>query len=343
MLGVRRRIEAARAARRYVGGATAGADTRRLASLDAAVRQAVRGGGPILVGPWRGDLGYELLYWLPFLRGLVHRHPELRERLVAISRGGVASWYADVATTYADIFELLELDELRRHAGGDAVVGYKPKELDVLDRALLARAAERLGVRDPQVLEPALVSALMRLSKGDGAREALLRFAPIEPQHDVLGGLDLPDRFVAVRFYGNSPLPSTAETARAIDGVLAGLADRFPLVVLSHSLGVDPHRDIALPAGAHVVSIADRMEPRTNLTVQTAVIARADAFVGTYGGLSYLAPHVGTPAFSFYSLPSKVNPVYLRLARQAAAVLGQTYVAVDLADVSLRDLFAAVG
>jgi len=344
VLGVRRRIEAVRAGRRYVGGPAGGDDNRRLTALDGAVRSAVGGSGRILAGPWRGDLGYELLYWLPFLRGLVHRHPELRGRLVAISRGGVASWYADIATTYADIFELLELDELRRLAGRDAVVGFKPKELDALDRALLARAAEQLGIPEPGVLAPSLVSVLMRLSKaGAGsAGDAVLRFEPIEPPRDAQNGLDLPDRFVAVRFYANSPLPGTPETVRAIDGLMAGLAERFPLVVLSHSLGVDPHSDITLPAGAHVISIADRMEAHTNLAVQTAVIARATAFVGTYGGLSYLAPHVGTPAFAFYSLPAKMNPVYLRLARRAAAELDETYVALDVANTSLRELFAAL-
>ena len=32
------------------------------------------------------------------------------------------------------------------------------------------------------------------------------------------------------------------------------------------------------------------MTPETNLDVQTRIISAADAFVGTYGGFSYLAP-----------------------------------------------------
>ena len=43
------------------------------------------------------------------------------------------------------------------------------------------------------------------------------------------------------------------------------------------------------------------MTPATNLDVQTRIIAGADAYVGTYGGFSYVAPLVGTHALTFYS------------------------------------------
>lgn len=40
------------------------------------------------------------------------------------------------------------------------------------------------------------------------------------------------------------------------------------------------------------------MTPGTNLEIQTTVITRARAFVGTYGGLSYLSPLYGVPALA---------------------------------------------
>ena len=43
------------------------------------------------------------------------------------------------------------------------------------------------------------------------------------------------------------------------------------------------------------------MHPSTNLGVQTAIIANARAFVGTYGGYAYLAPFFGVHSTSFYS------------------------------------------
>ena len=48
------------------------------------------------------------------------------------------------------------------------------------------------------------------------------------------------------------------------------------------------------------------MSPRTNLDVQSKVIARARAFVGTHGGLSYLPPLYGVKSLSFYSDAARV-------------------------------------
>ena len=45
------------------------------------------------------------------------------------------------------------------------------------------------------------------------------------------------------------------------------------------------------------------MTPRNNLAVQTKVISGARAFIGTYGGLSYLAPFYGVNSLAFYSNP----------------------------------------
>src|SRR5688500_5075392 len=35
------------------------------AALQRALR-AMRGGGDVVVGPWTGEVGFELLYWIPF-------------------------------------------------------------------------------------------------------------------------------------------------------------------------------------------------------------------------------------------------------------------------------------
>ena len=43
------------------------------------------------------------------------------------------------------------------------------------------------------------------------------------------------------------------------------------------------------------------MTPATNLEIQTAVVAHARAFIGTYGGFAYLAPLCGVPATVFHS------------------------------------------
>ncbi len=51
------------------------------------------------------------------------------------------------------------------------------------------------------------------------------------------------------------------------------------------------------------------------------MIARARAFVGTYGGYSYLAPFCGVPSLAFYSEPTfKMH--HLQVAQHVFAQLG---------------------
>ena len=67
-----------------------------------------RGRHPIIAGPWLSEVGFEVLYWIPFLRWFEDRYRVDRERVIAVSRGGASSWYADVAGAYVDIFDHLD-------------------------------------------------------------------------------------------------------------------------------------------------------------------------------------------------------------------------------------------
>jgi hypothetical protein len=77
------------------------------------------------------------------------------------------------------------------------------------------------------------------------------------------------------------------------------------------------------------------MTPERNLEVQSAVIARADAFVGSYGGLSYLAPLFGVPSVAMYS-DRTFKSSHLDLANLVfeEAVPGTLFV-LDVADCAL--------
>jgi hypothetical protein len=63
------------------------------------------------------------------------------------------------------------------------------------------------------------------------------------------------------------------------------------------------------------------MRPEDNLALQTAAIGRASAFVGTYGGYSYLAPLCGVSSVAFYSRQS-FKQHHLELAHRAFQRLG---------------------
>ena len=76
------------------------------------------------------------------------------------------------------------------------------------------------------------------------------------------------------------------------------------MVLLNNDILVDDHRDFAPGPNPRIRVASADMQPATNLAVQTDVIRRARAFVGTYGGYSYLAPLCGVNAVAFHSRES---------------------------------------
>jgi hypothetical protein len=77
------------------------------------------------------------------------------------------------------------------------------------------------------------------------------------------------------------------------------------------------------------------MTPERNLAVQTAVLARARAFVGTYGGYSYLAPLCGVPSLAFFS-ERTFKAHHLHVAQRVFDRLGgPSLVPLNVTDLSL--------
>ena len=70
---------------------------------------------PIVVGPWQMEVGFELLYWIPYLRAELASLGIPKERVIAVSRGGVDSWYGDIADRYLDILDVMTLQRNSAH------------------------------------------------------------------------------------------------------------------------------------------------------------------------------------------------------------------------------------
>ncbi len=51
----------------------------------------------------------------------------------------------------------------------------------------------------------------------------------------------------------------------------------------------------------NIIQLAPHMAAVDNLAIQSSVIANAQAFVGTNGGLSFVPPFYGVPSLSFWS------------------------------------------
>lgn len=274
-----------------------------------AIREAVfrrldtvaRRRGPVIVGPWTGEVGFELLYWAPFVRWAVRKFRIDPARVTIVSRGGTASWYDIEGARYVDAFTIVSPDEFRAGTSGETK---KQRRLSAFDRRLLRAARSRVEGAGASLLHPALMYSLYmpywkRQEPVTWVTEAA-DFARVNtaPAHALEGRL--PDAYVAVRFYFSDCFPDTVPNRAAATGLVRSLSGEIPVVLIGAGLRVDDHQDFSL-AGANVVTIEDLMRPETNLAIQTAAIAGSRAFIGTYGGYSYLAPLCGVPTLAVYS------------------------------------------
>ena len=291
--------------------------------------------GPLLIGPWTGEVGFELLYWIPFVEWVRAQWNLAPARELVVSRGGVASWYGRDPSQYVDILSLFEPDDFRvavaeekrkhRRPGAfdervtDAVVSHRQyAEIDVLHPGLMYRAFA------PYWSDEAGYSLVSQFS-----RPRLLN----PPAEALPSGL--PSDYVAVRFYFSECFPATNENRAFARGVVSSLAERSLVVVLNPGFRVDEHSDWMPDVPGRIIGIADGMSPAQNLAVQSAVIARARSFVGTYGGYSYLAPLYKVPAVAFYSRQSfKLH--HLHAAQRAFSEIGAaTLLPIDVARAGL--------
>jgi hypothetical protein len=112
-------------------------------------------------------------------------------------------------------------------------------------------------------------------------------------------------------------------------------------VLLHTGLPVDDHEEVEPDGGRRVHRPLVGAPPADNLRLQSVVLAGASAFVGTYGGFSYLAATYGVPTLALASNPERFFPAHLELARRLAAAAGGPFALLDTAALDAVSLLAA--
>jgi hypothetical protein len=305
------------------------------------------GSRPLIVGPWTSEVGYEALYWVPFLRWAVDRYGVGPERVLVVSRGGTEPWYRGIAERYVDIFDLIDVDEFARQMAARRERGdQKQMTASPLDVELVRRASERAGVSDAVVWHPGLMFQLFRAFwHGDRALDFLLRHtdfrgmppagAPVPLGGDVRA---LPAEYAAVKFYTGPALPDTPANRATVYEAVRRLAARMPVVMLDTAWSIDEHRDYDCDGIPGVTTIRPSLDPRTNLGVQTSVIAGARQFLGTCGGLAWLAPLLGVDTLAVYD-----DDRYLAAHLYAARYVYRRSNAARFATLNIRALAGVTG
>ena len=305
------------------------------------LERAIEGSAPILAGPWLSEVGYEVLYWVPFLRWVkaAYRIPD--DRFVIMSRGGTGSWYRDLSPHYVEALDHVSPQELSARAAAGAL---KQRDVSELDRRLIERASTAAPAGAMNVLHPSLMFRWFAPFWSGHETLAFVerhtRHVRIEPP-DVSVPVKLPADYVAVKFYGARSLPDDPAVRLQLRAIVDGLSDRFPIVQLDTGLGLDDHTDVRLDAHDRVASIGGRLEARTNLAVQSRIIAGARMYVGTCGSLAWLAPMLGVPTVPVFTDAAFLH-AHLHLARRVyGRIGGGAFSPIDLA--GLVDAGLAIG
>jgi hypothetical protein len=296
------------------------------------IEAIVARGRTIVVGPWLSEVGFEALYWVPFLHRVQMAFRLEPSRLVAVSRGGVGSWYRGVADRYVEMWDDFDPAEFARRNAERGVV--KHYEMSPLDHEVLERVAARLGTREFDVLHPGLMYRLFTLywsgQRPMGFVDAHTRYTRMEPPVVIDPAL-LPREYVAVKFYAARSLPDTPAIRAHLRTLIDNLSDRLPVVLLDTGLVLeDDHADYAFAGTPRVIAAKRWMTPQNNLAVQTQIVGGARAFVGTCGSIAWLAPRLGVDTSALYVDPKWLHG-HLPVAMRAYHKLGAgRFATVDL-------------
>jgi hypothetical protein len=241
--------------------------------------------------------------------------------MVVVSRGGCGAWYRGIGSRYIDLFDYYTPEEFRQQSEQRITDRkLKPRTISEFDRDILKLVQQSLQIRDAELLHPMHMYRLFHeFWHRRGAVDVIEKFASFAP----LPSIDtsevasrLPDEYVAIRFHFNDAFPDTDANRRFVEDLVSALAESTDVVVLNPPTQLDDHHDVPIATRGRVHSVGPLMSPRTNLDLQSKVIAGARAFLGTHGGLSYLPPFYGVKSLSFYSEPGSFSLQHLELARR---------------------------
>jgi hypothetical protein len=321
--------------------------TEEMLAVPRIVDRLHHSGKPIIIGPWLSEVGFEILYWIPFLHWVKsYRHFD-PERLVVVSRGGVEPWYREIGGRYVDLFDLYSPEEYReKNELRMAETKQKQHVMSAFDEEIIRHVKISADVRDAEVLHPMYMYRLFypywKSQASMNLIDAFTGYRRLQPLEPTDLERRLPREYFAMRFYFNDAFPETEENRAFVAKLISRLTETSDVVLLNPGLHLDDHWDLEPEAVARLHRFDELVTPRTNLEMQTRVIAGARAFIGNYGGLSYVAPFYGVDSLAFYSNPDGFLVQHLELAhRMFSTIKRGSFVvldvqALDLVETALR-------
>jgi hypothetical protein len=307
-------------------------ELRRLCVL-AFLRRLALDSKPILIGPWRSELGFETMYFLPFLKWATKAAGLAPERFLIVTRGGAGVLYG---LPSVDLYRLRSVDYVRQENQYDYQRTKLQKQTGITawDRDVLKEAAALEFGRGTafHTLHPSwmywALSPFWEQQRGMNYLASMTDYALIPKPPKPEG---LPESYVAVKWYARHTFPYPhPETQDIIAKVTGAISSRTPVVLLTSGVNADDHTDIVVN-GPNIKALPD-VAPEQNLSVQLAVMAHATAAVGVYGGMMQTALRMGVPSVSFYQHFGGTAHAHLSLSSYLSQVTGVPFLTGSITD-----------
>ena len=291
---------------------------------------------PIVVGPWRSEAGFELLYWLPWLRKLFSDHKIAPERVHVITRGGAGPWYGVPESNVVDLYHMRPMEDLREESARDILQTGVLKQFRVtpFDRSLLEQAVRHWGLQHYFHLHPMrMYTAFRDVFALKASPHEVMKRTAWDPLPVPGPPANLPPKYYVAGFYTRATLQGDHRIVKQINTLVRGVAARYPVVLLRNPHHVDDHMDIPIE-GEHI-HVPPPVPAAQTLAFHTALTAHSLGFIGTYGGLAQLALRLGKPSVSVYEQLEGTSHAHMWISTWLSEEMHVPFVALKLREIPL--------
>ncbi len=281
----------------------------------------------IIIGPYLSDIGFEILYWIPFVRWIMKEFNVKKENTIVISRYGTRVWYSDITKDYVDILELMDEPEFEKEQAIRIKTAGNIKQFTVseFEKNIINEVLDNKNMGDYELLHPStmykLFTSVWNQTFPINYILDHLEFKNITDKPDTAVSLPchLPQEFIAVRLDNTAYIPATPQTTYMVKLLVEKIADRMPVVLLNNGIEVDFHKEWAIDFDhENIFKITGQTDRRQHFFLQTQIMQKASGFFGTHGGASYLAALCDIPSLTFYLSEIGAHyPVHLKIFESA--------------------------
>ena len=166
----------------------------------------------LIIGPWHSEIGYELLYWIPYISKRISNIFKKYKRIIVISRGGVKCWYDWIDGAEYYNIEDVEPDLLKKIFKDRKDGEFKKKmSFGKYERKIIKSVCKKvtLNIDDCDIIDPSFMylSIWSYLSKEKGIKSLIgilqknFKFNKKSSKEIELNNLK---PYIAIKIYSNS-------------------------------------------------------------------------------------------------------------------------------------------